>query len=180
MANTLIPIQPPGLVIGQTAKGETVTISKALYRWLMVDLLKRVGGVSAAGFDGIAADAANALELATQAGVDIAALDTRVDAAEVNITALLAADVALDVRIDALEAALAEFNMQYAERHDQDAASPTLAYDGYAAIGSAEGSAVWRIKKTTYAVDGDRSVTWADGNDNFDNVWTNRASLSYS
>jgi hypothetical protein len=180
VAKTLIPVQPPGLVIGETAKGETVTISKALYRWLMVDLLKRVGGVNASGLDEIAADAAQALDLAEQAGLDITALDGRLDSAENDVTALQAADAALDGRVDVLEAAMDELNMQYAERHDQDAATPTVAYDGFAAVGSTEGAAVWRIKKTTYALDGDRAVTWADGNANFDNVWTNRASLSYS
>lgn len=180
VANTLIPIQPPGLVIGQTSRGETVTISKALYRWLMVDLLKRVGGVSAAGFDGIAADAANALLLATQASTDITALDLRLDSAEADIVALYAADTALDARVDVLEAALAEMNMNYATRLDQDASPPTFSYFGIAAVGSAEASAVWRIKKMVFGLDGDVTVTWADGDDNFDNVWTNRAALSYS
>jgi len=53
-----------------------------------------------------------------------------------------------------------------------------VTYIGKAETGSTEGSAVWQIKKfdTTTGV----SVTWADGNTNFDKVWTNRASLTYS
>ena len=65
---------------------------------------------------------------------------------------------------------------QYALRLDE--ASATVSYIGEATTGSATSSAVWRIKKmdtTTGTV-----ITWADGNDNFDNVWDNRASLSYS
>ena len=47
-----------------------------------------------------------------------------------------------------------------------------------AAIWSAKSSAVWRIMKldeTTWL-----AVWWADSNANFDNIWDNRASLSYS
>lgn len=70
--------------------------------------------------------------------------------------------------------------VEYATRYDQDAATPTLAYFGKAAIASAEGSAVWQIKRMTFTTEGDINTTWADGNANFDNVWTNRAALSYT
>lgn len=69
---------------------------------------------------------------------------------------------------------------EYATRYDQDAATPTLAYFGKAQVGAAEGSAVWQIKKMTFGADGDINTTWADGNANFDNIWTNRAALSYT
>lgn len=68
----------------------------------------------------------------------------------------------------------------YATRYDQDSATPTLAYFGKAAVGAAEGVAVWQIKKMTYGADGDINTHWADGNDKFDNIWTNRAALSYT
>lgn len=54
-----------------------------------------------------------------------------------------------------------------------------VTYIGKAAVGSSAASAVWQIKKldsNTLALD----KTWADGDDNFDNIWNNRASLSYS
>ena len=59
-----------------------------------------------------------------------------------------------------------------------DEASATVTYIGDAAIGSSTASALWRIKKidTTSGT----SITFADGNGNFDNIWDNRASLSYS
>lgn len=50
---------------------------------------------------------------------------------------------------------------------------------GEAAPGSADSSAVWRISRIT-ATGSDLVILWADGNSNFDNVWNNRASLSYS
>lgn len=59
-------------------------------------------------------------------------------------------------------------------RYDEGA---TYTYLGKATPGSAEGSAVWQIKRLTNA---SLAIDWADANDNFDNVWTNRASLSYS
>jgi hypothetical protein len=52
-------------------------------------------------------------------------------------------------------------------------------YKGEAAVGSLESAAVWRISKITI-IDDDISEVWADGNSNFDNVWDNRLSLSYT
>lgn len=64
----------------------------------------------------------------------------------------------------------------YASRVD-DTTTANVMYIGKAAVGSAPGSAVWQIKKvdTTSGV----IITWADSNANFDNVWDNRAGLSY-
>lgn len=59
-----------------------------------------------------------------------------------------------------------------------DATTGGVVYVGYAAIGSATSAGVWRIKKidtTNYPV-----TTWCDGNDNFDNVFDDRVSLTYS
>lgn len=52
-------------------------------------------------------------------------------------------------------------------------------YLGWASPGSTDGEAAWRICKFTYQGSYLVSITWADGNDSFDNVWSNRASLSY-
>jgi len=53
-----------------------------------------------------------------------------------------------------------------------------LTYIGNAALGSASSDGVWQIKRldTTSGL----TKKWADGNANFDNVWDNRESLSYS
>ena len=77
-------------------------------------------------------------------------------------------------RLDALMA-----SDDYATLYDQDAISPTLAYLGKAAPGSAKSDPVWQLKKLTFGVDGDVEITWADGNAAFDNVWDDRASLTY-
>lgn len=66
----------------------------------------------------------------------------------------------------------------FAKRYEQ--VDNTLAYLGDAAIGSNEGSSVWRIQKLDFTAEGNVTITFADGNDNFDNIWSNRASLSYS
>ena len=60
-----------------------------------------------------------------------------------------------------------------------DDASSTVTYVGLADPGSATSAAVWQIKKLTTS-GSVTTVTLADGNSNFDNVWDNRASLSYS
>lgn len=59
-----------------------------------------------------------------------------------------------------------------------DQVTATLFYVGEATIAAPTAAALWRIRKidTTTGVD----VMWADGNANYDNVWDNRASISYS
>lgn len=59
-----------------------------------------------------------------------------------------------------------------------DEASATVMYVGEAVAGSSASAAVWRIKKvdTTTGV----VVLWADGDTGFDNVWADRATLSYA
>lgn len=74
--------------------------------------------------------------------------------------------------------ALMETN--YATQYDQDAATPTFAYLGKAQVGSLTSAAVWQIQKLEFGLDGDVTITWADGNAAFDNIWDNRVFLSYS
>lgn len=53
-------------------------------------------------------------------------------------------------------------------------------YFGRALPGSAKSSAVWQVRKFTYSGQNLTDVQWADGNTKYDNVWNDRASLSYS
>ena len=58
-------------------------------------------------------------------------------------------------------------------------ASATITYVGYAAPGTATSGALWRIMRIdTSALAAD--VLYAGGDTNFDNVWDDRAGLSYS
>lgn len=52
-------------------------------------------------------------------------------------------------------------------------------YIGTAPIGAATSAASWQIIKLT-EVNQITKTTYADGDDNYNNVWDNRASLSYS
>ena len=52
-------------------------------------------------------------------------------------------------------------------------------YVGRATIGTATTSATWQIQRTM-TVANITTVEWADGNIQYDNVWDNRGSLSYS
>lgn len=59
-----------------------------------------------------------------------------------------------------------------------DTTTANMTYIWEATIWTATSSALWKIKRlneTTWLV-----VWWADSNANFDNIWDNRASLSYS
>jgi len=72
-----------------------------------------------------------------------------------------------------------EEDVVYALRYDE--ISATLAYKGEALPGVVDGEASWRIQRITFgATDDDVTVEWADGDSNFDKIWANRASLSYS
>ena len=66
----------------------------------------------------------------------------------------------------------------YAKR--VDFISDTLLYRGEATPGSAESAAVWRIRRIAFAADDDVTEEWATGAATFDQVWDDRASLSYS
>ena len=65
----------------------------------------------------------------------------------------------------------------YSTRYDQ--VSSVLAYKGEAYVGAPENQASWRIQKLVYGTDGDVTITWANGNTDFTNNWSNRASLTY-
>jgi len=59
-----------------------------------------------------------------------------------------------------------------------DEASATITYVGKALPGTATSSALWQIQRIDTT--GDLTITWADGNADFDNVWNDRGTLSYS
>lgn len=65
----------------------------------------------------------------------------------------------------------------YATKVDDNTA--TVTYVGTAAIGVSGSDAFWQIKKLTTSGTV-LTISWADGNDWFDNVWDDRTTLSYS
>lgn len=60
-----------------------------------------------------------------------------------------------------------------------DEPSKTVNYFGYASVGTSDAAASWKIKKlvTSGSV---TTIQWADGDANYDNIWSNRASLTYN
>jgi len=65
------------------------------------------------------------------------------------------------------------------KRLELDDASASVTYVGEAPFGAIATDSNWRIFRLS-TVGTVLSLTWADGDDNFDNVWANRTSLSYS
>jgi len=59
-----------------------------------------------------------------------------------------------------------------------DDASATVTYVGEAAIGMDESSPFWQIKKLE-TIGTVLTITWADGNEEYDNIWASRAGLTY-
>jgi len=65
----------------------------------------------------------------------------------------------------------------YAVRIAVDSGDSNITYVGKAQIGSATSDSVWQIRKideTSGTV-----ITWADGDDGFNNKWTEREALTY-
>jgi hypothetical protein len=61
-----------------------------------------------------------------------------------------------------------------------DVASSTVTYVGKAVVGASTAAASWKVFRMTTASDGDLTIEYADGDADFDNVWDNRAGLSYT
>jgi hypothetical protein len=59
-----------------------------------------------------------------------------------------------------------------------DTASTTIIYIGSALPGSLSSQAVWRIQRVDLTTS-EIKILFADSDQNFDNIWDNRASLSY-
>jgi hypothetical protein len=71
-----------------------------------------------------------------------------------------------------------EITGDLALRYVADSVVSTTFYLGKAFTGTATSEAKWQIKKIDESAG--TVITWADGNSDFDNVWDNRQSLSYS
>lgn len=59
-----------------------------------------------------------------------------------------------------------------------DTVSTALTYIGKAATKQTESSPFWSIRRLS-TTGGVLKIEWADGDEEYDNIWTNRASLTY-
>lgn len=60
-----------------------------------------------------------------------------------------------------------------------DVVSSTVMYLGKAACGADTSQAVWQVLKLITDTNGGITISYADGDPHYDNIWTNRASLTY-
>ncbi len=75
---------------------------------------------------------------------------------------------------------MVSISKSYATQID-DVSTVSVAYVGKAAVGSATSSPVWQIIKISKGGSPISTIiTYADGNSNFDNIFDNRTSLTYS
>lgn len=73
-----------------------------------------------------------------------------------------------------------DLEVQYDKLVDEDPDNG-YTYVGEATPGSTKGQSVWRIKRIyEYGPDGDLDILWADGTADFDKIWDDRASYTYS
>lgn len=86
--------------------------------------------------------------------------------------------IQLRTQIEAeIDEMLADINAKYKLLLDE--VGDTM-YVGEAIPGSLEAGAVWRIKRLDSSGGIETRVFWADGDTNFDNIWNDRLTLSYS
>jgi hypothetical protein len=70
-------------------------------------------------------------------------------------------------------------DFSYAQRVDE--ASATVFYKAWAAPGSSSADAAWRLQRITLSsTEADATTEWADGNTNYDKIWDDRATYTYS
>lgn len=71
-----------------------------------------------------------------------------------------------------------------ASQLDDTGGSPNVLYKGEALAGTLTSAALWRIQQIIITTDiggnDDIAILWADGDTEFNNIWDNRLSLSYS
>lgn len=66
----------------------------------------------------------------------------------------------------------------YAKR--VDFVGDTVIYKAEATAGTLDSASAWRIHRLIISVDGDVSETWAEGNTNFNKIWNDRLTYTYS
>lgn len=59
-----------------------------------------------------------------------------------------------------------------------ETSTPNVTYLGEARVGTGEGEARWKIQKIDETTN--VTITFADGDEKYDNIWTDRTSITYS
>lgn len=76
-----------------------------------------------------------------------------------------------------------EINDVLRERHENYATKITVSgnytYIAKAELGTAQATDKWQVKRVDISVPGTTSITWANGDDKFNNVATDLTTLSY-
>jgi hypothetical protein len=82
------------------------------------------------------------------------------------------------VTSDGVNNAQVVMNSDYVVNLSTDSGDVNVTYVGKATVGATTASASWQIKQLDETTD--LVMTYADGDNSYDNVWNNRESLSYS
>lgn len=118
--------------------------------------------------------------------IDISTLATEKTAKEgksvlvqVNATIQTNLDVPLSTRASEATLLLLTLETQFKNKLLQVDSVGTTTYLGYANAGTLTSGATWAVKKIV-ETGNDVSITWADGNKTFDNIWNDRLILTYA
>lgn len=80
--------------------------------------------------------------------------------------------------IELIQNAVPTASQAFSTRITTDSGDANVTYIGKAAVGSLTSAAVWQIQQVDET--SGTVITWADGDSDFNNVWDNRESLTYS
>lgn len=149
-----------------------VTLATGTWATAVVELMRTIGGNEWFSF-------IPAITLTQGLVLDIEIGDINTVVAELTTAEGGAGEITIVARAESLEGTEVVSVTPDGYATQLDEASATVTYVGKAQPGTATSAATWQIFRMTKS-GGDLAIEYADGDDLFDNVWNNRASLSYS
>lgn len=124
-------------------------------------------------------DVTTTVEVDTDQTVIVEGDDTQIVTTEETTTVIEAEDGSVTIADVGVQGTPAEDKVPLARR--VDFVGEDLIYRGTAVPGTADASNGWRIEEITFVgADDDVEIRWAAGNSNFDKVWNDRATYSYT
>ena len=167
------------LINGSPTATEGILIKQGNKEWLPgielfgMELISTSGNVAVTVVPYISRPGEDASFMATD--VSLVDADIQIGAVEIKDGD---SDTRVDVASDGVNNAMLTRSSNYA--FELDKSNSSFIYIGLATIGSATSATAWQIQRLDQSSTDTPNIKWADGNDSFDNIWDNRASLTYS
>lgn len=124
-------------------------------------------------------DAADVITQVDEQTVVVLPDDTEVVSVEETTTVIEAEDGSVTIADVGVQGPAAEEDVAFAQR--VDFVGETVIYKGQAQPGTLDAANAWRIQEITFVgADEDVEIRWASGTSDFDKVWNDRLSFTYT